>query len=137
MDVESLIADIESVVGKLEAIKLQLQSGEPEFPSWAQELVASKVCLVCREPLGKEKAVRGNHPRHTKAVFRAIARGELTEIQAIEQGKLAPKSPSGRKAKPLAQVESSAADRLLDLTEKREKKLGSKTKKKSTRRDKK
>jgi hypothetical protein len=125
MDNETLIAEIESVVAKLEAMKQGLLKTQPVFPSWAEELVNSRICLLCRESIGEERSVRGNHARHAKAVMRAIERGEITEVEAVETGKLAPKSTSGRKVKPLAELVDEATN-----SEKSLKKLPSRTAKK-------
>lgn len=111
MDIETVVKEIDSVVERLSAMREELLKDEPVFPDWAQLLVDERKCLLCREVVSEnEDYVRGNDSKHSKAVMRAIERGELTEKEAIETGRLAPKAKPGRKTKTLAEAVDEATN---------------------------
>lgn len=110
MDPKDISERIELIISQLVTLKTELQSGEPVFPAWAQELVEQRICLVCKKKIAlTDTPNRGNHERHYRKVKRAIDRGELTEAQAISEGILAPAKSAGRPRKSLADEISKSA----------------------------
>lgn len=46
------------------------------------------LCVACMQPLDHSRTVRGCHERCYRATIRGIAKGQTTEAERIEEGKL-------------------------------------------------
>lgn len=61
------------------------------------KLQAECKCLVCGEPLGDEKPIRGTHSRCYKGIWRCIKAGKTTEAKVVAEGLMLPVAKAGRK----------------------------------------
>ena len=89
---QRLSEKIKKAIDLLMSIQAEL-SGEATFPEAAKALLASRKCLVCKEPLGDEKIVRGLHERCRKEQKNS----KYSEEELIGFGLLAPAATAGRK----------------------------------------
>lgn len=55
------------------------------------------LCVACMQPLDGDTPIRGCHVRCHRATLRAIERGETTEVERVNEGKLLPAKKGGRK----------------------------------------
>lgn len=66
------------------------------------DAVKKGLCVACLQPLEATKVVRGCHERCYRATVRAIRRGDFSEEERVNSGKLLPpKSGGGRPTNPV------------------------------------
>jgi hypothetical protein len=97
MDAKKMIEQIESMIQQLHAMQLVLQSSLPSVLPSIEAEERDGICHYCKQPLGDERPIRGDHPRCYKEIMRAIAANDLTEFDACEKGWLAAPKSAGRK----------------------------------------
>lgn len=95
-DLQKRIHELAAELTRLrEMAKLAADIQEPVSTVNALE---AGICIKCREPLGDERPARGCHGKCSQAIRRAIAKGEFTDDEAVENGLWAAPRISGRPA---------------------------------------
>lgn len=109
MDTQTIKDRLAAISREILAIYELINESEPSLPPEAQERFDSGICLECENPFDEgETAKRGLHEKCHRRVLRAIQAGKYTELQAIKQGRLAPKGQGGRPPQ-LTQLEKLSA----------------------------
>jgi hypothetical protein len=126
MDAEHIKQRIDTAIELLQKLRSEIDAGQPKLPPHAQELYDKGICLFCKVGFEDgEKPHRGVHEHEHRKMLRRIEKGEVTEVELIKMGLLAPAKPAGRKSMSVFEEAKKVSEEKAKLqTEKPNENLG-------------